>query len=165
MEELAVRGGKPIREKRIPLVRPYFDKDDEAAVAERVRSGWVVGDGPKCREFEEAFAQYLGVRYALLTTSCTAALDLAFMALGLPEGEAIVPDYTFTSTALAPILNGLRVKLCDVEYHTANIDPDLVRKCITKNTKAIVPVDYAGHPCRIDEITEIADRLATPRRC
>ncbi len=144
--------------KRIPLYIPYFDKDDEEAVAERVRSAWAVGDGPKCREFEQAFAEYLGVKYALLTTSCTAALHLAFMSLGLQEGEAIVPDFTFTSTALAPMLSGLQVKLCDVEYETANIDTSLIERCITKKTKAIVPVDYAGHPCKIDRVNEIAKK-------
>lgn len=143
---------------KVPLYIPYFDKDDQEAVAERVRAGWVVGDGPKCREFEEAFADYLGVKYALFTTSCTAALHLAFMSLGLEEGEAIVPDYTFTSTALAPMLNGMSVKLCDVEYRTANIDPALIEACISKKSRAIVPVDYAGHPCRIDEVNKIAQR-------
>jgi len=144
--------------KKIPLYIPYFDKDDEESVAERVRSTWVVGDGPKCREFEKAFASYIGAKYALLTTSCTAALHLAFMSLGLESGEAIVPDYTFTSTALAPMLNGMQIKLCDVEYKTANIDPDLIENCITKKTRAIVPVDYAGHPCKIDRINEIANK-------
>jgi len=135
-----------------------FDAEDEEAVVGAVRSGWVVGDGPKCREFEEEFARYLGVKYALLTNSCTAALHLAFMSLGLEEGEAIVPDYTFTSTALAPILNGMRIRLCDVEYNTANIDPALIERSVNKNTRAVVPVDYAGHPCRIDEINRIAER-------
>ena len=144
MERLAMYGGKPVCEVKIPLVKPYFDEQDEEAVKERVRSNWVKGDGPKCREFEEAYAHYVGMKYALLTSSCTAALDLAFMALGLEQGEAIVPDYTFTSTALAPLLNGLQVKLCDVEYHTANIDPGLIEVLITENTRVIVPVDYAG---------------------
>lgn len=158
MTKFSTQSGKPVREKKLPLNAPYFDADDEKAVSDTIRSGWVVGDGPKCREFEEQFAQYLGVKYALLTTSCTAALHLAFMSLGLEEGEAIIPDYTFTSTGLAPILNGMKIRLCDVEYETANIDLKLIEKCINKNTKAIVPVDYAGHPCRIDEINKIADR-------
>lgn len=144
--------------QKIPLYIPYFDKDDEEAVAERIRSAWAVGDGPKCREFEKAFAEYLGVKYVLLTTSCTAALHLAFMSLGLEEGEAIVPDFTFTSTALAPMLCGMQIKLCDVDYDTANIDVKLIEECITKHTKAIVPVDYAGHPCKIDKINEIAKK-------
>lgn len=156
MAKLALEGGSPVRKKKLPLNLPYFDKEDEDAVAERIRSGWVVGDGPKCKDFEQAFADYLGVKYALLTTSCTAALHLAFMSLGLNEGEAIVPDFTFTSTALAPLLCGLKVKLCDVEYQTANIDCADIEKHITKQTRAIVPVDYAGHPCRIDEINKIA---------
>lgn len=158
MSKLAINGGKPIRKGKLPLNIPYFDKDDEEAVAERIRTAWVVGDGPKCKEFEKVFSEYLGVKYTLLTTSCTAALHLAFMALGLEEGEAIVPDFTFTSTALGPILNGMKIRLCDVEYETANIDPRLIEKHITDNTRAIVPVDYAGHPCKIDEINKIAAR-------
>lgn len=154
---LAIDGGKSIRKKKIPLTLPYFDKADEETVVESLRSAWVSGDGPKCREFEEAFAKYLGVKHAILVTSCTAALHLAFMITGLEEGEAIVPDFTFTSTALGPILNGMDVRLCDVEYDTANISPEEIRKCINRNTRAIVPVDYAGHPCRIDEITAIAE--------
>jgi len=144
--------------KKIPLYIPYFDKADEEAVVERVRESWVSGYGPKCREFEENFANYLGVKYALLTTSCTAALDLAFMCLAFEKGEVIVPDYTFTSSALAPMLNNLDIKLVDVEEKTANIDPDLIEKEINENTRAIVAVDYAGHPCRIDEINRIATK-------
>lgn len=157
MDKLKIYGGRPVRKKTLALNSPYLDKADEEAVAASIRSSWVVGDGPKCKEFEESFARYLGVKYALLTTSCTAALHLAFMSLGLEEGEAIVPDFTFTSTALAPILNGMRIKLCDVEYETANIDPGLIKKSITKDTRAIVPVDYAGHPCRIDEVNRLAE--------
>lgn len=154
--QLAITDGEPIRRQLLPLVVPYFDKSDEEAVGERVRSTYVIGDGPKGKEFEEAFAKYLGVKHAILTTSCTAALDLAFMVLDFEGGEAIVPDYTFSSTALAPILNGLKVRLCDVEYDTATINPDEIRKHITKETRAIVPIDYAGHPCKIEEINKIA---------
>lgn len=154
--DLAIYGRKPVREKALPLAAPYFDKSDEDAVAERIRATFVIGDGPKGKEFEVAFAKYLGVKHAILTTSCTAALDLAFMVLDFNEGEAIVPDYTFSSTALAPILNGLKVRLCDVEYGTATINPDEIKKHITKDTRAIVPIDYAGHPCRIEEINKIA---------
>jgi dTDP-4-amino-4,6-dideoxygalactose transaminase len=153
---LAIDGGKAIRDKKIPLNLPFFDRSDEEAVVERLRSTWVSGDGPKGREFEEAFARYLGVKHALLVTSCTAALHLAFMITGLEEGEAIVPDFTFTSSALGPILNGMKVRLCDVEYETANISPAEIKKHINKHTRAIVPVDYAGHPCRINEINAIA---------
>lgn len=158
MVKLAIDGGKPVRKNKLSLNLPYFDKDDEEAVAERIRSAWVVGDGPKCREFEKAFAEYLGVKYALLTTSCTAALHLAFMALELGDGEVIVPDFTFTSSALGPMLCGLKVRICDVEYRTANIDVSQIEKHINHKTRAIVPVDYAGSPCIIDEINRIAAR-------
>lgn len=153
---LAISGGEPVRKAMLPLAMPYFDKSDEEAVGERIRSTFVIGDGPKGKEFEEVFAKYLGVKHAILVTSCTAALDLAFMVLGFDGGEAIVPDYTFSSTALAPILNGLKVRLCDVEYDTATINPDEIKKHITKETRAIVPIDYAGHPCNIEEINKIA---------
>jgi len=156
-ERLAIDGGKPIRTQKIPINLPYFDKNDEEAVVERLRSTWVSGDGPKCREFEQEFAKYLGVKHAFIVTSCTTALHLAFMIAELEGGEAIVPDFTYTSTALGPILDGTRVRLCDVDYETANINPGEIRKHINKNTRAIVPVDYAGHPCRIEEINAIAD--------
>ena len=140
----------------IPFYAPYFDKDDEEAVAERIRSAWVIGDGDKGKEFEKEFSDYIGVRHTLLTTSCTTALDLAIKALNLTSGEAIVPAYTFSSTALAPVLNGLTVKFCDVNLKDGNIDLDKLEKCITQKTKAIIPVDYAGRPCKIHEIMRIA---------
>jgi len=155
---LALKGGSPIRETRLPLNSPYLDDEDERSVSSTIRSGWIVGDGPKCKEFEEAFAEYLGVKYALLTTSCTSALHLAFLALGFSDGQAIIPDYTFTSTGLAPLLTGMTVKLCDVEFDTANIDTHLIESLITDKTRAIVPVDYAGHPCHIDKINALAKK-------
>jgi perosamine synthetase len=87
-----------------------------------LRSTWICGDGPKGRELEEALASYLGVRYALLTTNCTSAMHLALMSLGVDEGEAVIPNYTFTSTGLAPVLAGCKPVLCEVDYATANMD-------------------------------------------
>lgn len=140
----------------IPFHIPYFDKDDEEAVAERIRSTWVIGDGEKCKEFEKEFAKYLGVKHAFLTPSCTAALHLAFMAADIKSGEVVVPDWTFGSSAFAPILSGAAVKFCDVENETGNIDIDSFKNAITEKTRAVVPVDYAGYPCKIDEIMNIA---------
>ena len=74
--------------KKIPLYIPYLDKSDEEAVLDRIREKWIVGDGPKCREFEKEFANYLGVKYALLTTSCTAALDYLIDRLIVDTGGA-----------------------------------------------------------------------------
>ena len=77
---------------------------------------------------------------------------------GCSDGQAIIPDYTFTSTGLAPLLTGMTVKLCDVEFDTANIDTHLIESLITDKTRAIVPVDYAGHPCHIDKINALAKK-------
>lgn len=102
-------------------------------------------------------AGYLGVKHAFFTTSCTAALDLAFMIKDFPAGsEVIVPDFTFTSTALAPILNGLKVVLVDVNPDNGNIDPEAIKAKITPRTVAFVPIDYAGNPADMDLINQIA---------
>jgi dTDP-4-amino-4,6-dideoxygalactose transaminase len=148
---LALSGGQAVRREMLPLHVPYLDEQDSRAAAEAVRSTYISGDGPRCREFEEALARYLGARHVFFTTSCTAALDLAFMAKDfMPGAEVIVPDFTFTSTALAPILNGLKVVLADVEPDTGNLDPAKVERKITSRTVAICPVDYAGRPADIE---------------
>jgi len=138
---------------KIPLNIPYFGEEEAKAAADVVRSTWVAGDGPKCREFEAEFAKYFKVKHVFIVTSGTAALDLAVKAAGI-KGEIIVPNYTFTATALAATLNNCRPVLTDVQIDTINIDPKLIK--INNNTKAIIPVDYAGHPCDADEINGIA---------
>lgn len=158
MERLAINGGAPVSEKKIPLTVPYFDENDINEVTDSLRTAWVAGNGKKSRLFEKEFSNYLGVKHAFLTTSCTAALDLAFMALELKDGEVIVPDFTYTSTAVIPLRNGLDVRFCDVEYDTANIDAAKIERCITPRTRAIVPIDYAGVPCKIDEILKLAEK-------
>ncbi|MBU1863564.1 MAG: DegT/DnrJ/EryC1/StrS aminotransferase family protein [Candidatus Omnitrophica bacterium] len=157
--ELAINGGTPVREKLIPINAPYFDQDDYKAVEMAMRSTFVSGDGPECRKFEEKLKKYLNVKYAFFTTSATAALDLAFMVKDFPEGsEVIVPDFTFTSTALAPILNQLKVVLVDVDPLNGNIDVGKIEAKITQKTAAIVPVDYAGNPADMDKINHLAKK-------
>lgn len=156
---LAINGGTPIREKAIPLNLPYFDQDDFEIVEKTLRSTMVSGDGPQCRAFEKELAAYLGVKHAFFTASCTAALDLAFMIKDFKnESEVIVPNFTFTSTALAPILNGLNVVLVDVYSDSGNINVSEIEKKITSKTVAIMPVDYAGNPAEMGEINDIAQR-------
>lgn len=157
-ETLALNGGKAIRDNLLPINQPYFDKDDFEAVRKAMLSTFVSGDGPECRAFEEEFAEYLGAKHVFFTNSATAALDLAFMIRDFPDNaEVIVPDFTFTSTALAPILNRLKVVLVDVDPENGNIDPQKVREKITANTVAIIPVDYAGNPAEMDEIMKISN--------
>jgi perosamine synthetase len=147
------------RTELLPLNLPFFDEDDTNAVMRAVKSTFVSGDGPECRRFEADLAKYVGAKYAFFTTSCTAALDLAFMIREFPAGaEVLVPNFTFTSTALAPILNGLRVILVDVDPGNGNLDVTKIEEKITSRTVAIVPVDYAGSPADMDAIGEIAKK-------
>jgi len=138
---------------KIPLNMPFFGEEEAKAAADAVSSTWVCGDGPKGREFETELAKYLKVKHAFIVTSGTAALDLAVKTAGI-KGEIIVPNYTYTSTALAATLNNCKPVLVDVQLDTINIDPKLIK--VNENTKAIIPVDYAGHPCDVDEIKSIA---------
>jgi dTDP-4-amino-4,6-dideoxygalactose transaminase len=137
--------------------KPMITEADIRAVGEALQSTFVSGDGPACREFEKQLAAYLGVKHALFLTSCTTALDLAFMAKDFPHGgEVIVPNFTYTSTALGAILNNLKVVLADVRPDNGNIDISKLESYITPNTVAICPVDYAGNPAEMDEVMSIA---------
>lgn len=157
--KLAINGGEPVSKTKIPLYKPTIEADDIEAVNNAVASTFVSGDGPECRAFEKELAEYLGVKHAFFTTSCTAALDLAFMVKEFPSGsEVIVPNFTFTSTALAPILNNLKVKLIDVNPLTGNVDVNKIEEAITDKTVAIIPIDYAGYPCDMDAINTIAKK-------
>ena len=157
--KLAINGGEPVAKTKIPLYKPTIEEDDIEAVTNAVASTFVSGDGPECRAFEKELTEYLGVKHAFFTTNCTAALDLAFMIKDYPAGsEVIVPNFTFTSTALAPILNNLKVKLVDVDHLSGNIKINKIEEAITKNTVAICPIDYAGYPCDMDPINEIAKK-------
>ena len=143
----------------IPLMLPFLGEEEVEAAGEAIRSTWICGGGPKGQELEERLAEYLGVRYALLTTNCTSAMHLALMGLGILEGEAVIPNYTFTSTGLAPVLAGCRPVLCEIDYATANMDVVSLRDVITEKTRVIIPVHYAGLPCDMDEILELAEEF------
>lgn len=155
--QLAINGGRPVAEERIPIHLPYMDESDFKAVEDTVRSTFVSGNGPKCMEFERKLAEFLGVKYVLFTNSCTTALDLAFKVKQFPaKAEVLVPNFTYTSSALGPLLNNLTVKLVDVNADNGNIDVAKIEQAITKNTVAIVPVDYAGNPADMDEVMRLA---------
>jgi len=137
--------------------KPCLEEDDFEAVNRAVRSTFVSGDGPDCREFESKFAEYLGVKHVLFVNSATSALDLAFRAKNFKPGyEVIVPDFTYTSSALGPLYNNLKIKLVDVYSDNGSIDVSKIERAITKKTVAIVPVDYAGIPADMDAINDIA---------
>ncbi|MCX6267598.1 MAG: DegT/DnrJ/EryC1/StrS aminotransferase family protein [Bacteroidetes bacterium] len=156
-KSLAINGGVPVRKTPVIIHKPAIHPTDIEHVSKAVESTFVSGDGPACREFEKNLATYLGVKHALFLTSCTTALDLAFMAREFaPDSEVIVPDFTYTSSALGPLLNKLKIVLADVDPDNGNLDPAKLEQYITKKTVAVVPVDYAGNPADMDAINAIA---------
>ena len=130
----------------IPVFRPYYDEREEAAVIEVLRSGWI-GLGPKTEEFEERFARRVGARYAVALNSATAALHIALKLVGIgPGDEVLVPTMTFVSTAMVANYENAVPVFCDVRADTLSIDivDALLRK--TLQTRAAIPVLYAGKP-------------------
>jgi perosamine synthetase len=121
------------------------------------RTGWNNKWGDYIHGFEQAFAEYVGVRYALSTSSCTGALHLALLALGIgPGDEVIVPDITWVATANAIVYVGATPIFADIEAGSWCLDPDSFESLITPRTKAVMPVHLYGHPARMDRIMEIA---------
>ena len=133
-------------EYNIPLFNLNFDEEEEKAVMEVLKSKWI-SSGPKCNELEEKFAAMLGVKYAIAVSSCTAALHLAMLAMGLGEGdEVIVPSLTFVATVNAVRYTGATPVFCDIEgKEQITIAPEQIEALITPKTKAIVVMHYAGY--------------------
>ena len=126
-------------------------------MAEAVRSGHASGDGSFSRRCQELLEAELGVKKALLTTSCTHALELAALLLDIrPGDEVIVPSFTFVSTVNAFVLRGARPVFCDIRPDSLNLDECRLESLLTARTKAIVPVHYAGTGCRMESIGELA---------
>jgi dTDP-4-amino-4,6-dideoxygalactose transaminase len=144
---------------RIPFNRPCFLGREQSYIAEAVAQGHISGDGlftKKCQAFLE---KEIGACKALLTTSCTHALEMAALLLRLQPGdEVIVPSFTFSSTANAFALRGARVVFGDIRRDTLNLDERRLESLITPCTKAIVVVHYAGVGCEMDSIAALADR-------
>src|SRR4030095_1538941 len=141
----------------IPFNRASLSGDELMYWAEAIRAGHISGDGPftlRCQAFLE---REFGVPKALLTTSCTHALELAALLLDLKEGdEVMVPAFSFVSTANAFALRGVRPIFADVRPDTLNLDESKISKLITRRTRAIVLVHYAGVGCEMETILEIA---------
>src|SRR5581483_9242737 len=156
-EALAIQGGPPVRDELLPYGRQTIDEEDIAAVVATLRSDWLT-TGPKIHEFEEAFAAWVGARYAVSFSSGTAALHGAVFAAGIGAGdEAITSPLTFAATANCVLYQGGRPVFADVRQDTLNINPELAKRSVTSRSKAILPVDYAGHPADLDELSRIAD--------
>jgi perosamine synthetase len=142
----------------IPITRPHLTGEEGAAVAETIASGWV-SQGPRVREFEDAFAARVGAAAAIATTSCTTALALALHVTGVgPGDEVIVPSLSFIATANAVWHCGADPVFADIDPRTYNLDPVAAERAITPRTKAIMPVHQLGLPADMDAFFDLAER-------
>ena len=142
--------------KYFPYSRQHIDEDDIKAIIEVLRSDFIT-QGLKIGEFEEALASYCGAKYAIAFSSGTAALHAAYFVAGINKGDEIITSpITFLSTANAALFLGACPVFVDIEPDTGNINPDLIEQLITEKTKAIVPVDFGGHPVDLEKIARIA---------
>jgi len=150
------------RKEFLPLARPTLGEEEIQEVVDTLRSGWLT-TGPKVERFEGIFKEYLGVPEAVAVSSGTAGLHLALLAAGVGAGdEVITTSMSFAATANAIVLCGAKPIFADCDPDTLNIDLRGVEARITAKTKAIVPVHFAGQPCAMDELMEIARRRAVP---
>jgi len=151
---------KPIRSKDNFLVfgSPLIEEDEINEVVACLRSGWI-GTGPRVAKFEEDFAAYKGVSQAVALNSCTAALHLSLLAADLGVGdEVITTPLTFCATVNAIIHAGATPVLADVDPVTMNIDPSEIERRITPKTRGIIPVHFAGRPCDMNAIMNLAQK-------
>jgi len=143
---------------QIPFHKTHTTEEEINAAIEAIRSGWLTM-GPKTVEFENKFKEYIGAAEAVSMNSATAALHLALKAIGLQRGdEVILPTTTFVATAEVVTYFDAIPVLCDIEESTHNIDVSKIEALITDKTKAIIPVHFAGQPCDMDEIYDLADK-------
>jgi len=143
--------------KFLPYGLHDIDEEDINEVIQVLRSDWIT-TGPKVKEFEDEICEHAACKYAVAVSSGTAALDIAVQALNLPKGsEIITTPFTFVATSNSIIYNDCKPIFADIKEDTRNINPEEIRKRITDRTRAIIYVDYAGQPCDIKEIKEIAE--------
>lgn len=160
MPRLALDGGKPVRARKDFLVfgAPPVGREEIAGVTDSLQKRWI-GTGPKVAAFERAFAEYKGVDPARVAAvnSCTAALHLSILSLGIgPGDEVITTPMTFCATANAILHAGATPVLADVDPVTLNLDPRAVARKVTKRTKAILPVHFAGRACDMEALLKVA---------
>jgi dTDP-4-amino-4,6-dideoxygalactose transaminase len=143
----------------IPFNKPYITGKEVHYIYDAVASGHISGNGKYTKLCQQYFENQLGCKKALLTTSCTDALEMCALLLDIQPGdEVIIPSYTFVSTALAFVRQGAKIVFADSRMDHPGIDEDKIEELITSRTKAIVPVHYAGVACDMDKIMDIANR-------
>ena len=158
MEKLAIEGGKSVRGNLLSYGHQWVDEADIQAVIKVLHSEWLT-TGPKVREFEQAFADFVGAKEGVAVNNGTAALHTAMYAADIgPGDEVIVSPMTFASSANCIVFQGGTPVFADVDLDTLLIDPALVEGKITPHTKAIIAVDYTGQPCDYEALRAIARR-------
>ena len=154
--ELAVDGGAPVRKTFLPFGGPALGEEEIAEVVATLRSGWI-GAGPKVIQFERELSEYVGAKYALSTSSCTAGLHLSLIACGIAPGdEVITTALTFGATANAVVHQGGIPRFADIDEDTLNLDVEAVERAITPKTKAIIPVHFGGLPVDLNAFRALA---------
>lgn len=142
----------------IPMAKPLIGDEEKQAVLQVMDSG-IIAQGPKVKEFEEAFAAMIGVKHAIATTSGTTALHTALLAHGIgPGDEVITSPFTFIASSNSILFTGATPVFADIDPHTFNIDPQKVEQAITPRTRAIMPVHLFGLTCNMDVLMSIADK-------
>ena len=145
--------------KKIPYGHHWVDDSDIEEVIKVLKSDWIT-QGPKIEQFENALAEYAGTRYAVAVSSGTAALHCACLASGIGAGDEVVTSpITFAASSNSIIYCGGRPVFADIEADTMNIDPGAIIGKITEKTRAIIPVHFAGHPCDMKKIYDIAKKF------
>ncbi|MDP8246277.1 MAG: DegT/DnrJ/EryC1/StrS family aminotransferase [Candidatus Hinthialibacter antarcticus] len=148
----------PFHDDYLVFGSPLIEDDEINEVVDSLRKGWI-GAGPKVARFEQEFAAYKGTEQAAAVNSCTAGLHLSLLAAGLKPGdEVITTPLTFCATINSIIHSGATPVLADIDPRTMNIDPAEIEKKITRKTKALLPVHFAGRSCEMDSIIQLADR-------
>ena len=155
-QEVVAGPSDTIRSGYLVFGSPALGEEEIAEVVATLRSGWI-GTGPRVQRFERAFAEYVDSPHAVAVSSCTAALHLALLALGVgPGDEVIVPAMTFAATANVVVHVGARPVFADVDRATLCLDPEDAARRVTTRTRAIIPVHFGGRPCDMDSILALS---------
>lgn len=150
------------RKSFLPIATSVFGKEEKKEIIDTLNSGWITL-GPRTKRFEKMLANYVGSKYAIALNSCSAALHLSMLASGIKKGdEVITTPFTFAATTNAILHCGAKPVFVDIDPKTFNIDPHKIEKAITKKTKAILPVHYAGQSVNLAKIRSIARKHKLP---
>jgi len=144
---------------KIPLYRIFTDDDDQKSISKVLKRGMDWAIGPEIIQFEKNLANYVGSKYCLSFNSGTSALHASLLAAGISQNhEVIVPSFSFIATSNSALMVNAVPKFVDIDKDTLGLDPTILENTLTKKTKAVIPVHYAGLPCKIEEISQIVKK-------